>query len=184
MLPVRLRHDDETFHVPTTLPPQGDTLLQAGPPPVPVVPPVAAAPPVPSAPPMPTPPVLVAPPFEVAPPVPVPESVLQPGPTAPAANAKAPTRPKYPFRMNNLPNWWRRLRARSEARFARGSTTRAVAPIWDFRRTRQRKALLPPCPEQSVPKPTTAREQGKLRGINRVDLRASRRKRRALMRRS
>src|SRR5690242_4767083 len=95
MSPDKVRHEDVTFQVPTTLPPQGETLGQLMPlPPVLVDPPVLVEPPV-----LVAPPVLVEPPVLVPPPVPPVVGPEQPGASPAAANAKVPTSPRYPFRM-------------------------------------------------------------------------------------
>ncbi len=68
MAPVSSRHEDVTFQVPTTSPPQAITLAQSvG---MTVEPPVPVAPPVPPAPPVPTPPEPLVPPVTAAPPEP------------------------------------------------------------------------------------------------------------------
>ena len=103
MFPDNSRHDDATVQVPTTLPPQGEPLLQSGTPPNPPLPP--ADPPLPPDPPMPP----------VTPPVPALwppepgggslESAAQPATTAAAvpASATAPRSPRCPVRIDDLP---------------------------------------------------------------------------------
>src|SRR6188508_3293962 len=93
MSPDSFRQEDLTFQVPTTLPPQGDTLLQLVPEPIPELPPAPEL----------LPPVLVVPPAPVpplagAPPVPdgLPEWVLQAVLTAINPSTNAPTRPRCP----------------------------------------------------------------------------------------
>jgi hypothetical protein len=117
MSPVNARQDDLTVQVPTTSPPQADTLLQplGGLPPVPLlgVPPVALVPPVPLA----CPPLAVCPPLggPDAPPVAelgVLESLLQLALAARAASSDALTNASGPLRgeeatlvITNLTFW-------------------------------------------------------------------------------
>jgi hypothetical protein len=97
MSPDNFRQDDVTFQVPTTLPPQGDTLVQFSEPPE--LPPVLMEPPLLVV----EPPVLVEPPVAVEPPLelgPDAESLPQLGPAAVAASTNAPMAPSGPFRTN------------------------------------------------------------------------------------
>jgi hypothetical protein len=101
MGPDNFRHEDVTFQVPTTSPPQGDTFVQLSAPPEPalppvlVEPPVLVLPPVRVEPPVPALPPVVEPPVDVAPP----EPLLQPVPAAVAASDNTPTSLRSPCRI-------------------------------------------------------------------------------------
>jgi hypothetical protein len=103
MLPDKVRHEEVTFQVPTTSPPQEDPSVQLD-----VVPPEAVEPPLPAPPaavepPLPAPPLAVEPPLPT-PPLPAPPLALPPLP--PVALAPPVALPPLPPPAPPLPESW------------------------------------------------------------------------------